>query len=68
MNKKIEEFQIEWLVPSVNAIGGQAYWTHFIGSDSPDKDEALKLYQKACKNYNGKIRLVKIVKTIIMER
>ena len=68
MNKKIEEFQIEWLVPPINTISGQAYWTHLIGCDTPDKDEAMELYQKTCKNYNGRIRLVKVIKTIIAER
>jgi len=65
---QIIEYQIEWMVPSINAVGGQAYWTHLIGGDTDNEDDARILYQKTIKNYNGRMRLVKIFKEIILER
>ena len=63
--KPVEEhYEIHWLVPAKNAIGGKAYWTPVDIDDDgrkiiTDIDEAKHLFAIAEDNYDkGSIRLM----------
>lgn len=65
-------WQLEWLVPAANAIGGKAYWDPLIldadgghRKRTDDEAEARSLFAKSKACFDDPVRLVRVDTTAI---
>lgn len=59
-------WEVQWQVPSENAIGGKAYWTMLEGGRFTNRDDATKAFDRVLLNDDGDYRLVVCVQEVVV--